>query len=65
MFEHGCESLEFLLHQKAGRFLREINPDDRGMRAVRGAEGVVDVEISELAQTGAEGGDLGGIGFER
>ena len=65
MFEHGREGIKFLFHQEAGGFLREVNPDHRGMRAVRRAEGIVDVNIAELAQTGAEGGDFGGVGFDR
>ena len=65
MFEHGREGIEFLFHQEAGGFFRKIDPDHRRMRAVRRAEGIVDVNIAELAQTGAEGGNFGGVGFDR
>jgi hypothetical protein len=50
-----AEEVELLLHQVAGRALRKRDAGDRAVGAVRGAEGVVDVDVAELRERGAEG----------
>ncbi len=51
-FEDAPEVLQLLLHQKPrGRLLDVLrDPRGRGVRAVRRAEGVVDVEVAERGE---------------
>ena len=63
IFKNGCEGIEFLLHEKPSHFVGQIDADDRRMRAVRGAKGVVGIDVAKLRERGAEGGHLFRIGF--
>jgi len=55
------EGLELSFHEETGGLERQGDTDHRAVRAVSGAEGVVDEHIAELRERGAEGGDGGGI----
>jgi hypothetical protein len=65
MLQHRRERLQFSLHQEARRLLRQVDPDDRGMRAVGGAERIVHVHIPQSGETGAERVDGRLVGLER
>ena len=65
VFHHRHERLEFRLHQEAGHFLRKLHADHRRMRPMRGAESVVDEDVAEPREAGAEGLDRLGIRFHR
>ena len=56
--EHAAEILDFLRHQQSGRRLRDVmdNPFCGGVRAVRRAEGVVDVHVGERGELAGEVG---------
>ena len=64
MVEHRAERIQFLLHQVAARALRKLHAGHRAVIAMRGAEGVVDVNIAELREAGAKRLHLFRIGFE-
>ena len=56
MLERLAERLEFGLHGAAGIGRQHVaEAFGRGMRAVRGGEGVVDPDVAELGQRGDEG----------
>ena len=59
------EEVELLLHEVAGRALREDDARGRAVGAVRGAEGVVHVHVAEPRERGAEGLDRLGVGLDR
>mmetsp|Transcript_89931 Transcript_89931/g.279911 ORF Transcript_89931/g.279911 Transcript_89931/m.279911 type:complete len:410 (-) Transcript_89931:11-1240(-) len=52
------EGLQLLGHEGTGALLVKTLADHGAVRAVRGAEGVIAVDVRELADGGAEGGDL-------
>lgn len=55
------EVLELLGHEESGGLLREVDTDHTRVGAVGGSEGVVDEDVTELGQAGAESGDLNGV----
>ncbi len=65
MLERAAEMLELGLHQPSGRARQQAGDRrGRGMGAMRGGEGVVDVEIAERGELAGEGGVvflLGGV----
>ena len=63
VLEHRRERLQFGLHQKAGDLLRQVHPDNRGMRAMGGAKGIVHVNVAELRQARAKRRHRRRIGF--
>ena len=63
MIEDFGEGFEFGFHEETGGFEREGDADHGTVRAVGGAEGVVDEDVTELGEGGAKGGDGGRIGF--
>ena len=63
MIENFGEGFEFGFHEETGGFEREGDADHGAVRAVGGAESVVDEDITELAEGGAEGRDGGRIGL--
>ena len=61
VLEHGCKGSQFLLDQEARHLVGKLDSGDARVGAVGGTEGVVHVDVGELAEAGAEGGHLGGI----
>ena len=59
---HRVEGVELRLHQEASRLVGKGHPDHRAVGAVRGAEGVVDVDVAEPGQALAERLHRGRIG---
>ena len=61
----AAEGLELCLHQIAGdRWLQQFGyPFCGGVGAVRGAEGVVDVNFGQTGELGGEGGIIIGFAF--
>ena len=60
-----AEEVELLLHQVARRPLGQVHAHHRAVGPVGGAEGVVDVDVAELRERGAEGLDRRGVGLHR
>ena len=58
ILEHLPEVLDFLRHQEAGRSLRDVMDDALGrrMRAMRGPERIVDVDVGERGERFREAG---------
>jgi len=54
MVEHGGEGLELRLHQESRGFYRQLHAHHGRVRAVRGAEGVVHINITEPGKAGAK-----------
>ena len=61
--ESLSEELELLLHEVASSTLGELNTDHGGVGTVGGTESVVDVDVTELGERGAELLDLLRVGL--
>ncbi|KAI3485128.1 hypothetical protein L1887_51565 [Cichorium endivia] len=58
------EELKLLLHQETGGTLGQLDADHGRVGTVGSAEGVVDVDVTELGEAGAELLHLGGVGLD-
>lgn len=58
------EVLEFLLDEESGRLLGQLDADHGAVGAVGGAEGIVDVDVSQGSQSLAELGDGGSVSLD-
>ena len=63
MIEDFGEGFEFGFHEETSGFEREGDADHGAVRAVSGAESVIDEDVTELGQRSTEGRDGGRIGF--
>ena len=64
VLDDGSKGAEFLFNQKSCDLVGKIHPGDAGVCAVGGAESIVDINITQFAQAGPEGGHICRIGFD-
>jgi len=63
VLKDGRESCQFLLDEEACNLVGELDAGDARVGSVGGAEGIIHVDVGELAEAGAESGDLSGVGL--